>query len=334
MSERNFGKGRALSIAELKSRMPIPDAWRLLGLPGEPGTSCISPFRPEERRASFSVYADGTRAKDFTTGETFDVVDFIQRALECDTKGALQWMRERLGESPAPVAATVPQAMTKTKPWPRLRHGKPEELEALARLRTLPLPAIKLVAERGFLCFGEQWGVPFWGITDLTRRCLEMRRMNGAMWPGFGSLSERKAHCIGDKSQPIGLEEAKVVPNILLVEGVGDFLAAHQFIYAEVRTADTAAMCCLGASAHIAAEAARAVAGKRVRIIPQMDEPGQKAARRWALSLHSAGARVDGFSLAGITDTEGQQINDLGDAFAKASPESLKQNPQLLEVCP
>lgn len=78
----------------------------------------------------------------------------------------------------------------------------------------------------------------------------------------------------------------------------------------------------------------RQLHGKRVRIIPQMDEPGQRAAKLWARALADAGAVVDGFSLAGIEDEQGQQIKDLGDVFARASRESLKYRPEILEVCP
>ena len=38
-----------------KERLTIPELWRLLNLPGNPGRSCRSPFR-EDRNPSFSVY--------------------------------------------------------------------------------------------------------------------------------------------------------------------------------------------------------------------------------------------------------------------------------------
>jgi hypothetical protein len=323
------------TIAELKARLRIDEAWRLLHLPGEPAKCCKSPFRPDERHASFSVYGDGTRAKDHATGETFDVVDFIARALDADTAGAVRWMREHLGEGrELPPSPPKREPVKKAKPWPALRRGTAEELAALARLRALPLGALRLADERGFLHFGAQWGHAFWCITDKARRGCELRRADGELWPGFGDIPPRKAHCHGDKAWPVGLMEAEAFPNVLLVEGVGDFLAAHAVVDGEGRAADVAALCCMGAAVRLSPEVAARLAGKRVRIVPQMDEPGQRAARLWAQSLRDAGAVVDAFSLAGLVDATGAAIKDLGDVFAKASTASIRANPQLLEVCP
>jgi len=326
---------RELSIQELNARLRIDEAWRLLHLPGEPAKCCKSPFRPDERHASFSVFAESMRAKDHATGETFDVVDIIKKALDCDTAGAVRWMREQMGEGhELPPSPAKRETVKKVKPWPVMRRGTAEELEALARLRTLPVPAVLLADERGFLVFGVQWGRAFWCITDAARRCAEIRRMDGELWPGFGEVPARKAHCYGDKAWPVGLMEAEAFANLILVEGVGDFMAAHAVIDGEGRAADVAALCCMGAAVRLTPEVAARLAGKRVRIIPQMDEPGQKAALLWARSLRDSGAVVDGFSLAGIVDTNGEAIKDLGEVFAKASASSIRANPQLMEVCP
>lgn len=251
--------------------------------------------------------------------------------------GAVRWMRERLGEgcelkfqSPRPDA----KKKAKAKPWPAMKRGTAEELAALAKLRGLAVPALRLADERGFLHFGQQWGRAFWCITDAARCGAELRRMDGELWPGFGEVPPRKAHCYGDKAWPVGLMEAEAFANVLLVEGVGDFLAAHAVIDGESRAADVAALCCMGAGVKLSPEVAKRLAGKRVRIVPQMDEPGQRAVLLWARSLRDAGAVVDGFSLAGIVDSMGQVIKDLGDVFAKASAASVRANPQLLEVCP
>jgi len=323
------------SIQDLKARLRIDEAWRLLHLPGEPGKCCKSPFRPEERKASFSVYAENTRAKDHATGEAFDVVDFIKKALDCDTAGAVRWLREQVGEGrEVPPAPPKREQVRKARTWPAMGRGTAEELETLAKLRTLPLLAVRLADERGFLHFGQQWGRAFWCITDEARRGAELRRMDGELWPGWGEVPARKAHCFGDKTWPVGLMEAEAFTNLLLVEGVGDFLAAHAVIDGEGRAADVGALCCMGAAVQLSPEVAARMAGKRVRIIPQMDEPGQRAALSWARSLWQGGAVVDAFSLAGIVDAKGQAIKDLGDLFAKASAQSIRANPQLLEVCP
>ena len=70
------------SIQDVKARFTIFDAWAALGLEGRAGRCVRSPFR-DDRRASFSVFGDGTKAKDHATGESYDVIDFVARALDC-----------------------------------------------------------------------------------------------------------------------------------------------------------------------------------------------------------------------------------------------------------
>jgi hypothetical protein len=60
-------------------RLTVPDVWLLLGLEGKPGKSCRSPFRTD-RHPSFSVYAEGQRWHDYTTGEDGDAADFCAKA--------------------------------------------------------------------------------------------------------------------------------------------------------------------------------------------------------------------------------------------------------------
>lgn len=324
-----------LSIPELKARFTILDAWAALSLPGTPGKSCKSPFR-EDHRPSFSVYADGARFKDHANGaHAGDVVDFIKIALDCDTGAAVHWIQESIGEAPPePTRQAKPKAAKRPAKWPTLHRGTVAEIAALAALRSLPVDALELANERGFLWFCDFAAQRAWAITDQAKRCLELRTMTGQPWPPYRDIPERKSHAIGDKQTPLGLLEMASFPNVLLVEGVGDFLAAFAIIQNESRTADVTAVACLGATVRITSEVAAHFTAKRVRIVPQLDEPGQQALRQWALALRSAGAVVDAFSLATITDATGQPINDLGDVFAKASSTSIRANPQLLEVCP
>lgn len=324
------------SIAELKTRLTIPDVWATLNLPGTPGKSCKSPFR-EDQRPSFSVYDEGRRFKDHATGEAGDVLDFVKLALQCDTKAAVQWLRERDGDSPtapAPKPAPRPAPGGAKAKWPQLQPGSDAEFAALAALRSLPVEALQLAAARGFLWFCDFAGQRAWAITDQARQCVELRTMSGKPWPAYGQLPERKSHAIGEKHTPLGLMEMEPLPSVLLLEGAGDFLAAFAVMQSEGRTADVAPVACLGATVRLAPEVATRFAGKRVRLVPQLDEPGQRAAHEWALSLRNAGAQVDAFSLAGLVDINGQGIKDLGDLFSKASPESIRANPLVMEVCP
>ena len=324
------------TFSDVKARFSIADAWRALGLTGDPKRCCRSPLRDDDSRASFSVFDDYTRFKDHATGEAGDCVDFVKLALKCSTGEAMKWIRERCGDGAGRVPRPEPkrEAQRAAKPWPVLRAGSADELEALAKLRGLPAAAVEAAAARGFLHFGQWHGVPFWSVTDAARKCVELRRLDGDPWAAWGDIPARKSHAIGDKSWPIGLKESAAFPGVLLLEGVGDFLAAFAVIDSEGRGADVAPVACLGASVRLAPDVATCFAQKRVRIIGQEDDAGRRAVREWAAALVAAGARVDAFTLAGITDDAGQSIKDLGDVFAKASAESLRANPQIMEVCP
>jgi DNA primase len=50
-----------------------------------------SPLRDDDRRPSFSIFANGQRFKDHATGETGDSFDFYQRITKMDAKTA--WRR-------------------------------------------------------------------------------------------------------------------------------------------------------------------------------------------------------------------------------------------------
>ena len=67
-------------LKEAIERLPVPVLWRLLGLPGTVKSNCCvrSPLRDDDRRPSFSIYANGTRWKDFGTGAGGDSFDLFK----------------------------------------------------------------------------------------------------------------------------------------------------------------------------------------------------------------------------------------------------------------
>ena len=83
-------------IADIKASYFIYDAWRDENCPGQPSRRVSSPFR-EDRHESFSVYDEGKRWKDFATGESGDVINFICKARACKTAEAVLIISKRLG---------------------------------------------------------------------------------------------------------------------------------------------------------------------------------------------------------------------------------------------
>jgi hypothetical protein len=243
------------SLSELKQRYTVAQAWRELGLPGEPAKICRSPFPADHKhgdvRPSFSVFADDMRWKNLATGEGGDVFDLVMKARGCDMAGAVAWVRERVGGASTTATTIATTTLPTAKPWPELRPGTAAELARLAKLRHLVIDAMRLASERGFLHFGTLWGHLFWAVTDQRRKLVELRRLDGAPWPAFGRLAERKSHCMGSgKDWPIGTLEAKAAATVAWVEGAPDLLAFWHFAFAERKVDRIAPVAMLGAANH------------------------------------------------------------------------------------
>jgi hypothetical protein len=108
-----------LSVQDLKARFTVPYLWHVLGLPGNPGKRCRSPFR-EDSNPSFSVYGDGTRFNDFAEGYHGDVVDFVALSKGFSKGESIAFLRELAGGASVPVIET-----------PKVAAVQPEEPEGL-----------------------------------------------------------------------------------------------------------------------------------------------------------------------------------------------------------
>ncbi|MBI3869295.1 MAG: hypothetical protein HY299_12300 [Verrucomicrobia bacterium] len=306
-----------MEIAELKLRLRIADAWLGLNLPGRPGKCVASPFR-KDSKPSFSVwrFPDGTDCfKDHSTGQSGDVIEFIRCAKGCDISEAIRWARDRAGGSRVPFSPAV-RSLAAVPKVPPLRRGKAEEHRKLCELRGFDLQALQMAQDRGFLFFAELWGIAAWCLTDPARELYEFRRMDGRMWPAFGRLAERKAHCIGSgKSWPIGTRETAGFQQVVWVEGAPDFLAALHFTHREGKAAIVAPVAVLGAgNQRLSSEALAYFRGKRVCIYPHADSAGHEAMVAWARALKASGVdRVTAFDLSGLVKADGSQGKDLAD---------------------
>jgi hypothetical protein len=338
-------------IERVKDCFTIEDAWHALSLDGRPAKSCRCPWR-DDRRPSFSIFAEGRRWFDHSSGEGGDVVDFVKAAVDLPTADAVRWCAERsgLGNGEALTVKPVMRATTrrpeperKPEPWPNLRPGTAAEKKALANLRGFTLEGIELAARRGLLHFGiydapcqwrQHWrGLPFWAVADDARRLVELRLLSGEYWPERdGSPPRRKAHSIGNgKDHPCGIELAAGFPVVAVVEGAPDLVAAHDAAL-QLDAAERVAVCSvLGAGVHrLAVECLPCFRAKHVRIYPHTDESGMSAARQWAAQIKEAGAAVvDAFDLSGFTTKAGKPGKDLADLL-NADPRCLRANPELL----
>jgi len=329
--QRRFDRRREL-IDEAKRRVSIVDAWQALNLPGGPGASCKSPFR-EDRNPSFSIFEDGRRFKDFATGDTGDVVCFIERATGCTRGEAIRKLFELAGIEDAPAR----QRRTKARKWPTFRRGTRAEKRALAGSRNLGPEAIDLAAAAGFLWFADTEdkgeAVAVWIVTDSTRRNAQARRLDGKGWR---CLDGAKAKTLpGSRAAwAIGAADIGKKPFVVIIEGGADYLTAFHFMYVEGRLEDVAPVAMLGAGMKIPGDALPFFKNKRIRIFPHTDEQGQAAGRRWALQFHRAGAGpIDFFNFAGLIQTGGEPVCDLNN-LTNQDCDNLDANFEVKEILP
>ena len=196
---------------------------------------------------------------------------------------------------PAPKPATAER-----KPPARDGFRQPTlaELQAILFHRELgSLAGLTWAAQRGVLVVGQWRDWQCYGVTDSSGRVLELRRVDNEPFPEMGPLPERKSHSLkgSEKSWPVGLAEAADYPAVALVEGVPDFLVAHDVVIWEQGTREhpqnvkCAPVAMLSASPAIHADALPFFKGKHVRIFAHAEAAGLAGAEKWRRQLLSAG---------------------------------------------
>lgn len=105
-------------LQKAKHQITIPILAAELFPSWEPRKSCKSPFR-QERNPSFSVFDDGRRWKDFTTGEGGDIVDFLAKAKGFDRSSAARELITLARISPRQRWLTRSSVTSATRQSPR-----------------------------------------------------------------------------------------------------------------------------------------------------------------------------------------------------------------------
>ena len=321
-----------------KARVRIADAWRALGLPGEPLRTCCSPFR-EDRHPSFSIFADGRGWNDFATGEGGDVVSFVKCATGSTDAEAIRRVLELAGGIASPVALAPRQGPAKPVPAPYdglagLTLTKPtlREVQVLAELRQWPTFAgLEIAAACGLLCCadvrhrGETHRA--WIFTDDARHSAQARRLDGEPWTGETHTFKSKT-LRADADNPPGLADVVACDRraVLICEGEADTLAALLLAWAGDIADKVGVVCLTGASKPLPPSVLDSLRGRRCRVLRQTDPAGHKAALAWAESIHAAGIVVDLANLDGRTRADGQPAKDVADLCRRpADLENLEQ---------
>jgi hypothetical protein len=144
-------------------KLTIYDVWHMLGLEGKPGKTCRSPFR-NDRNPSFSIYENGRKWHDFTTGEDGDAADFCAKARDLSREDGARLLIDLAGtRKPKDVTHSDfdklalydpfkdPEKTKMRQGWPVFEAPTQTEIGTIATLRGFSPKGITLAAERGLL---------------------------------------------------------------------------------------------------------------------------------------------------------------------------------------
>ena len=321
-------------VQEAKQRLPLPDLLDRLGLSEHAKKSCRSPLR-EDRNPSWGIFEeDGIWLwKDLGTGDCGDEVTFVERLQNCSTADAMRRYCQMAGIDAPPIAK--PEPSRRGEPiFPEFKEPQDEDIEALSVLRNVSPKAINAALDAGLLFFCKQSGHHAWGVTDCTRQNVQLRRLDGEVWPiEWNAVGGKKAWTLRHSraAWPLGVKEADNFPKVALLEGGPDLLAAFHFIHLEGKADTVAPVTILGAGNDIPPKALPLLEGKQVRIFGHDDKEGQHALQRWAHQLMDEGATVDAFSFSGLHQTNGNPVVDLND-LCNICPDDFENN--LEEIMP
>ena len=319
-----------MSIDEAKGKLDIPTVAARCFPNWKPALSCHSPWR-EDRNPSFSVFDQGRKWKDHSTGDHGDAVDFLGKALDIPAQEAIRRFVEMAGggyrEQSRPTArptAPLPPADSDDKRhkramWPAMELPTDNELEAIATLRRLPLDGPHWASMDGVLRMANVEGQRCWITRSTCGKNAQARRLDGLP---LGENLKAKTLAGSIATLPVGNYHDRRWPAVALLEGGPDVLAAYAAIY-KLGLLDTVAVAgMLGAAMRPPYGALATMAGRRVRIFQHNDVAGQKAADSWARLIHNAGGDVDIWTPAqagaDLNDTFHLTESELGEALTEA----------------
>lgn len=319
-----------MSIDEAKGKLDIPTVAARCFPNWKPALSCHSPWR-EDRNPSFSVFDQGRKWKDHSTGDHGDAVDFLGKALDIPAQEAVRRFVEMAGggyrEQSRPTArptAPLPPADSDDKRhkramWPAMELPTDNELEAIATLRRLPLDGPHWASMDGVLRMANVEGQRCFIIRSTCGKNAQARRLDGQP---LGDNLKAKTLAGSIATLPVGNYHDRRWPAVAVVEGGPDVLAAYAAIH-KLGLLDTVAVAgMLGAAMRPPYGALATMAGRRVRIFQHNDEAGQKAADSWARLIHNAGGNVDIWTPAqagaDLNDTFHLMESELGEALTEA----------------
>lgn len=301
-------------LEEAKERIDIPEAARLLGiiLPKDSGLMS-SPFR-EDRKPSFSIFADGRAFKDQGTGDKGGVVNFVALATGRNGSDASKLLIE-LAETGKGYTYTNPmprrtykaaQAPSKKPNIPPLDQGSPKERGILTRQRGWPIAiGLDIFYELGVFGFCYFWDVRCWLVTDPSGLVAQVRRLDAKPFPnGLKEITLKNSKAC----YPVGFSSIKDADIVIITEGCTDFLTSIALAYMELDGQISNIGFCgiLGAEQIIHKDALSNLNGKNIIIYADNDIAGIAAAKKWRDQLQDENTKV----IIRLPDVAKQDLND------------------------
>jgi hypothetical protein len=210
---------------------------------------------------------------------------------------------------------------------PRLRKPSSDELASIGILRSISTDGLRIAVDRGFLWTIEWQEAQAFVVTDRSRKCYAVRKIDGGVWRD----GNKAAFLPGSKSAwSIGILEAQDYPAIALTEGSPDLLAAFGHIWASGVEDRIAPVCISTAGVSIPDDILPYFTDKNIRIFSHADPRGREALGRWAGQLYGIASTVDSFDFTGLIQADGQPVNDLND-LSRIDYDNWEQNRERVE---
>lgn len=204
--------------------------------------------------------------------------------------------RDRRGTAAAFQNEAERRAWQRSK-WPELRSLSREELFAIARLRRMPWNGLHIAKFFHLIkgCCLE--GADCFVVCE--DRFAQVRRFDGLPFANAEGKAIKAKNLPGSEGSFVGRRLLAQAPHVLLVEGaVGLLEALSAYALVDMRDSWTV-LAATSASSRLTSDPVllKALAGRHVRIVPDMDEAGMKAAAFWLRDLREVGARVETLDL-------------------------------------
>lgn len=176
--------------------------------------------------------------------------------------------------------------------WPELRRLRREEMEPIAQLRGIPWYGLYIAHCFGLLKMCRLDGHECYVVCE--GRFAQARRLDGQPFTTAEGRAIKAKNLPGSEGSFVGRSLLYQAPHVLLVEGaVGLLEALTAYALVDMQHSWTV-LAATSASSRLKGDPdlLRALSGRQVCIVPDLDKAGMDAAASWMQDLRAAGATV------------------------------------------